>query len=57
MLLPVESLGHSLDDAAANAQPKGEDGDQRGIVGQMEQNELEGEKEKKEKEGRPTERF
>ena len=54
MFLPVESLGQSLDDATANAQPKGENGDQRGIVGQMEQNELEGEKEK---DGRPTERF
>ena len=48
MFLPVESLGQSLDDAtAAHAQPKG-------IVDQMEQNELEG---KKEEERRPTERY
>ena len=44
MFLPVESLGQSLDDAIT-AQPKG-------IVDQMEQNELEGKKEK-----RPTERY
>ena len=46
MFLPVESLGQSLDDATT-AQPKG-------IVDQMEQNELEG---KKEEERRPTERY
>ena len=46
MFLPVESLGQSLDDATTS-QPKG-------IVDQMEQNELEG---KKEEEKRPTERY
>lgn len=45
MFLPVETLGQSLDDAT---------GQQPGIVDQMEQNELEGEKEK---EQRPTGRF
>ena len=50
MFLPVESLGQSLDDGATTAHAQ-----QKGIVDQMEQNELEGKKEEEER--RPTERY
>ena len=50
MFLPVESLGQSLDDAAAAAaggQPTKAEGS-GGIVDQIEQSELEGNKEREE---------